>query len=212
MGTSTSREPTSLPGGFREETSTSAVVDAAELDVLYHNFPSYQLEPTGDSRMAEVMMATEPIALPAEPIGETTVVSLMPPVLATIGLRIITNPTSPTLVVEPTLPKIVTSPTSIVAGVLVSMKSPSRLPAIPHLSPASASAISSTVMTVKLVEALSSGTTRSPGVVEAEKEFMAEMVDSFYKSLMRSITLNLKGSTTLFSSLKVVLSRNIESI
>jgi len=62
------------------------------------------------------------------------------------------------------------------------------------------------------VEALSSGTTRSPGVVEAEKEFMAEIVDSFYKSLKRSVALVLKGSTTSFSALKVVLSRNIESI
>ena len=83
---------------------------------------------------------------------------------------------------------------------------------IPRLSPASASASSSTVMKVKPVEALSSGTTRSPGVVEAEKEFVAEMVDSFYKSLKRSVALVLKGSTTSFSALKVVLYRNIESI
>jgi len=83
---------------------------------------------------------------------------------------------------------------------------------IPRLSLASASAISSTIMTVKLVEALSSGVTRSPGVVEAEKEFVAEMVDRFYKSLKQSVALILKGSTTSFSSLKVVLSRNIENI
>ena len=44
-------------------------------------------------------------------------------------------------------------------------------------------------MTVKLVEALSSGTIRSPGVVEAEKEFVAEIIDSFYKSLKRSVAL-----------------------
>ena len=41
---------------------------------------------------------------------------------------------------------------------------------------------------------------------------MAEIVDSFYKSLKRSVALVLKGSTTSFSALKVVLSRNIESI
>jgi len=97
-------------------------------------------------------------------------------------------------------------------GVLVSMKTPPRSPVIPRLSPASASAISSTVMTVKSVEILSSGATRSSGVVETEKEFVAEMVDSFYKSLKRSVALVLKGSTTSFSALKVVLSRNIESI
>ena len=69
------------------------------------------------------------------------------------------------------------------AGVLVSMKTPPRSPTIPHLSPASTFAIFSTIMTVKPVEALSSGTTRSPGVIEDEKEFVAEIVDSFYKSL-----------------------------
>ena len=69
------------------------------------------------------------------------------------------------------------------ASVLVSMKTPPRSPAIPRPPPASVSATSATVMTVKPAEALSSGTTRSPGVIEAEQEFMAEIVDSFYKSL-----------------------------
>ena len=67
-------------------------------------------------------------------------------------------------------------------------------------------------MIVKLVEVLSSGITRSSGVIEVGKKFVAEMVDSFYKSLKRSIALILKGSTTSFLALKVVLSRNIESI
>ena len=41
---------------------------------------------------------------------------------------------------------------------------------------------------------------------------MAEIDDNFYKSLKQSVALVLKGSTTSFSTLKVVLSRNIESI
>jgi len=191
-------------------------VDIAELDILYRDLPSYQPEPAGDSIVVEGMRAalpsTEPITLPAELVGEMTVVSLMPPVLATTGLRVISSPTSPTLVVEPVLPGVVTSPTSIVAGVLVSMKTPPRPPANPHPSPTSASATSSTIITVKSVEILSSGITHSLGVIEAEKEFVVEMVDSFYKSLKQSIALILKGSTTSFSALKVVLSRNIESI
>jgi len=169
LDASTSREPASLPGEFREETSTSAATDTAELDVLYHNLPSYQPEPAGDSKVTEETIAGEPITLPAESVGEMLVASLTLPVLATTGLRIITSPTSPTLVIEPVLPKIVTSPTSIVTGVLVSMKTPPRSPAIPRLSPASASAISFTIMTVKPLEVLSSGTARSPGVTEAEK-------------------------------------------
>ena len=68
------------------------------------------------------------------------------------------------------------------ASVLVSMRTPPRSSVVPRLSPASASVISSAAITVKPVKVLSSGTTRSLGVVEAEKEFVAEMVDSFYKS------------------------------
>jgi len=67
-------------------------------------------------------------------------------------------------------------------------------------------------VTVKPVEGLSLGITLSPRVIEAEKEFVAEMVDNFYKSLKRFFALILKGSTTSFAALKVVLSRNIKSI
>jgi len=108
---------------------------------LYHNLPSYQPEPTGESKVAEETTAAEPITLPAESVGEMSMASLTLPVLATTALRIITSPTSLTLVVEPVLPEIVTSPTSIVAGVLVSIKAPPRSLVIPRLSPASAYAI-----------------------------------------------------------------------
>jgi len=139
---------------------------------VYHDLPSYQPEPAGDFMVAEEMRAalpsTEPITFSPESVGEMTVVSLTPPVLVTTGLRVTTSPISQTLVVEPALPGVVTSPTSIGAGVLVSMKTPPRLPAIPRPSPTSVSATSSTIMTMKPVEVLSSGITRSPGVIEAE--------------------------------------------
>jgi len=212
LGASTSRGPADLPEGIRNEASTSAATNVAELDALYHDLSSYQPEPAGGVKEAEKTVATEPLSLSAGSAGEMSVVSLTLPILITTGLRIITSPTSPTLVVEPVLPEVVTSPTSIVVSVLVSMKTPPRSPAIPRSPPASVSATSSTVMTVKPVEALSSGTTRSRGVIEAEQEFVAEIVDSFYKSLKRSVALVLKGSTTSFSTLKVVLSRNIKSI
>jgi len=130
----------------------------------------------------------------------------VPLILPNAELKVITSPTSPTLVVEPALPEIVTSHSSVVASVLVSMRTPPRSPTVPHIAPASASAIPSTVMSVKPVEDLPSGAARSPGVVEAENEFVTELVDSFYKSLKRSVALVLKGSTTSFSALKVVLS------
>jgi len=128
------------------------------------------------------------------------------PILTTAELKVITSPTSPTLVVELALPEIITSPTSIVASVLVSMRTPPRSPSLPYIALASASAIPSIVMSVKLVKALPSGATRSPGVVETENEFVSKLVESFYKGLKRSVALVLKGLTTSFSALKVVLS------
>ena len=105
----------------------------------------------------------------------------------------IISPTSPTLVVEAALPKIVTSPTSVVVGVLVSMRTPLRSPTTPYVVAAGASIISSIITPVKAVEALSSGAAHLPGVIEAENEFVAKLVDRFYKSLKRSIALVLKA-------------------
>ena len=73
------------------------------------------------------------------------------------------------LIVELALSGVVTSPTSLMAGVLVSMKTPPQLPAISHPSPTSVSVTSSTVTTVKPEKGLSLGITRSSGVVEAER-------------------------------------------
>ena len=67
-------------------------------------------------------------------------------------------------------------------------------------------------MSVKPVEALSLEAACSPGIVVAKNEFMAKLVNSFYKSLKRSIALVLKGLTFSFSTLKVVLSRSIDNI
>ena len=64
-------------------------MDVSELDVLYRDLPSYQPEPTGDVMAAEEMWAGLPsaklITFPAESVGEMTVVSLTPPVLATLA-------------------------------------------------------------------------------------------------------------------------------
>jgi len=172
LGVSTSRDPANLPEGVRGEASTSTAADAAELDALYHDLPTYQPEPAG-RKEAEGTVVTEPISLPTTSVGEMPVVSLTLPILGTTKLKVITSPSSPTMVVEPAFPKIVTSPTSVVASVLASMRTPLRSPAIPHIALASASVIPSIVVSVKPVKALPSGATRSPGVVEAENEFMA---------------------------------------
>ena len=50
------------------------------------------------------------------------------------------------------------------------------------------------------------------GVIEVEKEFVAELVDSFFKSLSQCLSLALKGSVTPLESLKMVLSWAIENI
>ena len=70
----------------------------------------------------------EPASLPTISMSEVPLISPVPPILPGAELKVITSPTSPTLVVEPALPEIVTSPTSVVASVLVSMKTPPRSP------------------------------------------------------------------------------------
>ena len=134
MGASTSREPANFSEGIRGEASTSTATDVAELDALYHDRPSYQPEPAIGTKEVEETVVTEPISLPTTLVGEMPVVPLTLPILTTTGLKVITNPTSSTLVVEPALPEIVTSPTFIVASALVSMTTPPRSPVIRRLS------------------------------------------------------------------------------
>ena len=98
------------------------------------------------------------------------------------------------------------------ASILVSMKTPPRLLANSPPSQMIAFATPFTVVIVKPVEGSHLEITRSLGVIEVEKEFVAEIVDIFYTSLKRSIVLILKVSTTSFAALKVVLSHNIESV
>ena len=140
LGASTSREPTNLPEGTRGEVSTSTAADAAELDALYGDLPSYQPEPARGTEI-EGTVVMEPISLPTISVSEMPLVSPASPILPGAELRVITSPTSPTLVVEPALPEIVTSPTSVVASVLVSMRTPPRSPTTSHVAAASASTI-----------------------------------------------------------------------
>ena len=153
MGASTLREPTRLPEGSRGEVSTSTAADAAELDALYHDLPSYQSEPVRGDEI-EGTLVIEPTSLPATSASEVPLVSPVPPILPGAELKVITSPTSPTLVVKPVLPEIVTSPTSVVASVLVSMRTPPRSLTTPHVAAASASAIPSIIMSIKPVETL----------------------------------------------------------
>ena len=120
-GASTSREPTDLPEGSRGDMSTSTAADAAVLDALYGDLPPYRPEPARGTEV-EGTVVMEATSLP------TISTSEVPSVLLGAELRVITSPTSPTLVVEPAVQEMVTSPTSIVASVLVSMKTPPRLP------------------------------------------------------------------------------------
>ena len=107
-------------------------MNIVELEVLYRDLPPYQPELAGDVTVVEetkdALPSTEPITFPSESVGEMTMISLMPSVSLTASLRVITSPTSLTLIVEPALSGVVTSPTSVVVGALVSMKTPPRLP------------------------------------------------------------------------------------
>ena len=69
----------------------------------------------------------------------------------------------------------------------------------------------SKIVSTKLPETSPSKLTRSPGVIEVEA-FVAEIIDTLYKTLKLCISLLLKSSTSPFEFLKVVLTRNIETI
>ena len=97
LGALTSREPTNLPEGAGGEASTSTAEDAAELEALYHGLPSYQLEPTS-GRGIEETIVTEPSSLPTISISGVPLVLPVPPILPSAELKVITSPTSPTLV------------------------------------------------------------------------------------------------------------------
>ena len=120
QGASASRGPDDLPEGSRGDMSTSTVADVAVFDALYGDLPPYRPEPTEGTEV-EGMVVPEASSLPTISMSE------MPSVLPSVELRVITSPTSPTLVVEPAVQDTVTSPTSAVASVLVSMKTPPRL-------------------------------------------------------------------------------------
>ena len=87
------------------------------------------------------------------------------------------------LIVKPVLSGVVINPTSLVTGVLVSMKTLLRSPAIPRPSPTSFFYHFFHCYDGETGGGSIFGITRLPGVIEAEREFMVEMVDSLYKSL-----------------------------
>ena len=92
--------------------STSTAVNAVVLDALYGDLPPYRPEPAEGTEI-EGTVVTVASSLPTIPTSE------VPSVLLGVELRVITSPTSPTLVVEPAVQEMVTSPASVVASVLV---------------------------------------------------------------------------------------------
>jgi len=106
----------------------------------------------------------------------------------------------------------ITDPTYLVASTLVSMKTPPQLLSVPSVLLTVAPVTPSMIVTIELLETSSSKLIRSPRVIEVENEFVAEIIDTFYKSLKRCISLVSKGSTSPFEFLEVVLTRNIEII
>ena len=84
------------------EASTSIAADAAELEALYNGLPSYQPEPTSGKGI-EGTVVTEPSLLPTISVSELPLVLPVPPILPSAELKVITSPTSPTIVVEPIL-------------------------------------------------------------------------------------------------------------
>ena len=88
--------------------STPTATDAAVLDALYGDLPSYRPQPAEGP-------GAEETAVPKVSSLPTISTSEVPTILPSAELRVITSPTSPTLVVEPAVQETVTSPTSTVA-------------------------------------------------------------------------------------------------
>ena len=86
--------------------STSTAADAAVLDALYGDLPSCRPKPAEGSGF-------EGVAVPKVSSLPTISTSEVPTILPSAELRVITSPTSPTLVVEPAAQEMVTSPTSV---------------------------------------------------------------------------------------------------
>jgi len=88
LGALTLREPANLPEGIKGEASTLTATDAAELDALYHDLPSYQPEPASEKK-AEGTVVTELISLLTTSVSEMPVVSPTLPILTTAELKVI---------------------------------------------------------------------------------------------------------------------------
>ena len=100
LDASASRKPVDLPEGSRGDMSTSATADAAVLDALYGDLPSYQPK-SAERPEVEGMTVPEVSSLPITSISEVRTV------LPSAALRVIASPTSPTLVVEPAAQEVV---------------------------------------------------------------------------------------------------------
>ena len=87
--------------------STSTAADAAVLDALYGDLPPYRPE-LAEGTEVEGVVVPEVSSLPTISTSEA------PSAVPGAELRVITSPTSPTLVVEPAVQEMVTSPTSAV--------------------------------------------------------------------------------------------------
>ena len=127
--------------------STSTAADAAVLDALYGDLPLYRPELAKGTEV-------EGVAVPEVSSLPTISTSEVPSVVPSAELRVITSPTSPTLVVEPAIQEVITSPTSAVASVLVSMRTPPRSLTTCHAVAASVPAVPSTVVSTRLVDFL----------------------------------------------------------
>ena len=105
--------------------------------------------------------------------------TLSPP--ADAGLVGISSSDSPTLVVEPN--PMITSPASLVASILIFMKTPPQLLLVSPVLLTAVPVTPSTIVATKIMETSPSRLTRLPGVIKVEKELVAEMINTFYKSL-----------------------------
>jgi len=166
----------------QEEIIAPVILDIERIDIQCQPLSTDDLMATDEMASApSTMLTMEQIGLQLEFTSGPVSIPATSSALATTSLQLIINSKSPMLVID--LDLMIINPTSLVANTLISLKTPLRLPSVSSVPLTVAPAMSSMIVTINIIETSSSRLSRSPRVIEIEKEFVAEMINTFYKSL-----------------------------
>ena len=177
-----------IQGPSQEEATDPQMLDLVGLDILYYSISQFRPLCTADSAaivetefVPSIRPIMEQIESHLEFTSEPVFLPLVPLVAVTTDQMVITSLCFLTLIIELASSAMFIDPTSSVANMLISAETPPRL-TISSAPLMTAPVTPSIVITTKPMEIFPSRITRSPGVIEVEKEFVVKLVDRFFKS------------------------------